>query len=158
MRRIAGAHQQGGVINKDGCVIGLKPQGAVEIAASLIDIAVLEFKFAGNKVSGGAQLGVALALEFRQSVRVNFALLNNCLGQVAFVRKTVNRDENREIAAGFGGARWRRGGHAAGFDVVYRILGNGIAVVADVVLVVRAIFADVVRYDGASVLQMDRVS
>ena len=105
---------------------------------------MLEFKFAGNEVSGGAQLGVALALEFRKSVGVNFAILNNCLGQVAFVRKTVGRDENRKIAAGLAGARWRRGGHAAGFDVVYRTLGNGIAVVADVVLVASAIFADVV--------------
>ena len=156
MRRIAGAHQQGGVIDKDGCILRLKAQGVVEIAASLIDIAVLEFKFAGNEVSGGAQLGVAFALEFRKSVGVNFAILNNGLGQVAFVRKTVNRDENRKIA-GLGSARWRRGGHAAGFDMVYRTLGNGIAVVADVVFVVSAIFADVVGYDGTAVPQMDRV-
>ncbi len=48
-------------------------------------------------------------------------------------------------------------GHAAGLDVIYGSLGNGIGVIADFVFVAITVFADVVDQDGAAILQMDGV-
>ena len=47
--------------------------------------------------------------------------------------------------------------HAAGINVIYGRLGNRVGVVADIVFVMIAVFADVVGHDGAAILQMDRV-
>ena len=47
---------------------------------------------------------------------------------------------------------------APGIYVVDAGFGDGVGVVADVVFKVSAVFANVVGYDGAAILQMDGVS
>ena len=96
----------------------MKAQGAVEIAAGLIDVTMFEFKLAGNELSRGAQLRVAFAFKFRKSVGVNLAIFNDCPGKITLVRESVHRRERRKIngTLAAGGSVRRQ---AAGFDVIY---------------------------------------
>lgn len=41
--------------------------------------------------------------------------------------------------------------------MVDRRLGNRIGVVTDVIFVVRAVFADVISYDGSAILEVDGI-
>src|SRR4029077_4319014 len=134
LRSVSGAHQQNRIVDKDGRILRLEAEGAIEISAGLVDVGGFEFEVAGNEARRSAQLGVSFALQFRERLGVNLAILNNYLGKVALVRETVDRGESGKIAGSLVGAGGNEvDGHAARFNAVYRTLGNGIAVVANFV-------------------------
>ena len=122
----------------------------------LRDVAVFELEFAGDKIGGRAQLGIALGFESGQNILVHFAFFDDLGDQIALVGKAIGGSKGGKIAD-FGGSRCGTSGHASSIDVIDGRFWNRIGIVADVVFVMIAIFADAVRYDGAAVFQMDGV-
>ena len=153
---VSGADQQRGVIDKDGGIVRLEAEGALEILPRLSDVAVFEFKFSGDEVGRRAQLGIALAFQAGENVGIDLAFLDDLADEIALVGKAVGGSKGREIAD-LGGCRCDMSGHAAGIDVIYGRLGDRVGIVADVVFVVIAVFADVIGDDGAAIFQMDGV-
>ena len=135
----------------------MEAKGAVEIAAGLIDVAVIEFELSGDKVRRSAQVCISFAFKFRNRVGVDLAVLDNFVRKVALVRETVSGHESGQVGGILCAPEDAVRGHAAGFYVIHRTLGNGISVVADFVFIAIAVFADMVGEDGAAILQMDRV-
>ena len=74
-------------------------EGAVEITAGLVNVAMVKLKLSGDEVSGGAQLGISLAFKFRKSIGVNFSILDDCRGKVALIRERIRRSERRQISS-----------------------------------------------------------
>ncbi len=157
-RSVPSANQQRRVISKDGCVFWLEAESAVEISTRLVQIAVFEFKLAGNEVGGSAQLSIPFAFEFRNSVGINLAILNNYLGKIPLIRETVHGCKYGQISGVFVGAGRRNQRRAADFDALDRTFGNRIGVFANVIFAAIGIFTNVVGKDGTAVFQMDRIS
>src|SRR5208337_4204277 len=103
-----------------------------------------------------AQLGVALTFQTGQHVRVNLAFLDNLDENRTFVVETVSGRESGKVGD-LGGRRSAVRGHTAGIDVVHQRLGDSVRIVAHIVFVVAAVFADVIGDNGAAVFQMDGV-
>ena len=87
----------------------------------------------------------------------DFTLFDDLADEVSLIGKTVGRRERGEITyLARSSARVR--GHAAGFHTIDRSLGNRVNVLADLVFVPIAVFADAIGDNGSSIFEMDRVS
>lgn len=137
---------------------GWKAKSVIEITASCGDVAVLKLKFPRDEVCGRAQLGVAFGFKCGDRVRIDFALADDLGHEIAFVCEAVHCGKHGKGFCVFGGrtrGNWRR---AASIYVIDQRFRDGIGVVANVVLEVVAVFADVVGWNAAAVLEMDGVS
>ncbi len=118
---ISGTDQQRGVVDKDGGIVRLEAEGALEILSGLGDVAVFEFKFPGDEIGGRAQLGIAFAFQAGENVEVDLAFLDDPGDEIALIRKAVGGSKGGKV----GDLRSRRGmsRHTASVHVIYEDLG-----------------------------------
>ena len=112
---VSGADQQRSVINKDGGIVGLEAESALEILPRLRDVAVFEFKFARDKIGGGSTSvrRCLCFLRLAESVWAStLAFLDDFGDQIAFVGQTVGGSEGRGKVTDLGRARTAVSGHA----------------------------------------------
>jgi hypothetical protein len=94
-----------------------------------------------------------------ESIEIDLAVVNHSFGETGIAVQTAPWGKPRNFIAGFGiasrgGIFWR---NTAGLNVIDQRPRNGIGVISQVIFDVGAVLANVVRPDGASILQMDDV-